>query len=203
MATKKESQVVRFPKKYWELFSTLDDAEAGKLIKELLWYDRKIEWMTRIYRDMIKVDLDNMEASAVNWIKGGRPKKEPQGKTQGYWKWKPQVIENENLNEKEIEKEIENETIIKKEIEKYEIWTTRNLFFLRLLENKDLIVYQLDEKSIEAIVNKLWEFREKVWEIKTRIELESFWEHHQSEKTQIKSLILRLNTWLSISLSKK
>lgn len=104
---------------------------------------------------------------------------------------------------KETKKQIENENIIKKEIEKYEIWTTRYIFFSTLLENKDLLVYQLDEKSIEAIVNKLWEFREKVWEVKTRIELESFWEHHKSEKTQIKSLILRLNTWLSISLSKK
>lgn len=94
-----QSQIIRLPKKYWELFSTLDNQEAWKLIKELFWYDTWVEWLTRVYRDMMKVDIFNMESSAVNWKKWWRPKKI---KTPGYENEKPQVIKNDNLKEDKI-----------------------------------------------------------------------------------------------------
>lgn len=81
-------------------------------------------------------------------------------------------------------------------------WTTRHTFYSSILKNIDTIKYTIDTKAIEAIEKKLWEFRTKLWDEKTKLELESFWEHHSAEKTEIKSLILRLNTWMGYSLKK-
>lgn len=92
-----------------------------------------------------------------------------------------------------------NEEIILEQLKKYTPWTTRFCFFSALLENKEQILCQLEKKDMDAIEKKLWEFRTKLWDEKSRIELESFWEHHRVEKSQIKSIILRLNTWLKIA----
>jgi hypothetical protein len=106
------SQVWRFPKKYAELFRNLSDEEVGRIIKSLFLWGGNLEWLSKAYFDIIKVDLDNLEKTAMNWLKWGRPKKE---ETSGYEKEKPQVIENDNLKEKINEKERVNERIKEKE----------------------------------------------------------------------------------------
>lgn len=64
--------------------------EAGKLIKCLFDLEKCnwLEWLTKMYYNIIKVDLDNLEKSAINgsnwgkyWILWWRPKKDktPQG----------------------------------------------------------------------------------------------------------------------------
>lgn len=95
----KESQIIRLPKKFWELINSMDNEEAWKLIKEIFWYSQNINWLSKIYLDMIKVDLWNLEKSAINWVKWWRPKKE--SKPQVIESDKPQVIESDNLNERE------------------------------------------------------------------------------------------------------
>lgn len=96
-----QSQIIRLPKKYKDLIFTLSNEEAGILLKKIFWLDIWLEWMVEIYHWIIKSDLDNLEKSAINWWKWGRPKKE----TTGYENKKPQVIENDNLKERERERE--------------------------------------------------------------------------------------------------
>ena len=101
------SQIWRFPKKYWELFKNISNEDIWKIIKALfLWDTKDLEWLNKAYYDIIKVDLDNLEKSAINGKKWGRPKKE----TLGYENKKPQVIENDNLKERERERERERES---------------------------------------------------------------------------------------------
>jgi hypothetical protein len=102
------SQIIRLPKKYWELFDTMSNEEAWKLIKSLLWLEVEIGWLTKTYANIISVDLWNLEKSAVNWKKWGRPKKE---ETTGYENEKPKVIRNDNLKEREREREREGNII--------------------------------------------------------------------------------------------
>jgi len=115
-----ESQIIRLPKKYGELIFTLSDEEAGKILKRIFWKIEDLEWMTKIYSDIIISDVSNMELSAINWKNGGRPKTEkPQVITPGYKKEKPQVIKNNNLNERERERE---ENIKENKKEKSELY---------------------------------------------------------------------------------
>lgn len=105
MGNEKESQVRRIPKKYWELIETLNNEDAGKLLKAIFSDNNKLEWILWVYFNILKVDLDNLEKSAMNWGKWWRPKKE---KTTGYEKEKPPVMKSNNLKEKEIVKVKEN-----------------------------------------------------------------------------------------------
>lgn len=89
-----------------------------------------------------------------------------------------------------------NVKILEEQLEKHQPWSTRYIFFSSMLKNVSLLVSDLDTESIWAVEKKLWEFRDKLGDAKSRLELESFWEHHRVEKTQIKSIIGRLNTWL-------
>jgi len=107
-----KSQIVRLPRKYTELFLSMSNEEVWKLIKNLLnkTSDIKLEWIIQIYYNMIIVDLDNLENSAMNWWKWWRPKKKI---TPGYEKEKPPVMKNDNLKEIVIvkeEKEYSNNT---------------------------------------------------------------------------------------------
>lgn len=200
-----QSQIIRLPRKYWELFSTLSNEEAWKLIKELFWYDAKIDGLTRVYRDMIWVDINNMETSAKNWIKWGRPKNK---KTPGYWKSKPQVIENDNLNEEKIkekkwneekiseEKKNGNKKKIEEKIENLPEWVRKD-FFEFLLEHINFIEEEYSDKKIESIENKVKEFWEILWVKIASLEIESFISHHRNNKTVFKDTIGRLNTWLA------
>lgn len=99
------SQVWRFPKKYWELFKNISNEDTWIIIKEIFFWDwNNLTWLNKAYYDIIKVDLENLEKSAMNWKKWWRPKKE---ETPGYENKKPQVMKNNNLKEREREKERE------------------------------------------------------------------------------------------------
>lgn len=137
----KESQIIRLPKKYGELINSLNNEEAGKIIKEIFWYKQNIEWLSKIYFDMINVDLLNLESSAMNWWKWWRPKKEkPQVETPGYEKRKPQVMKNDNLKERIIVKEeIKEDKENVKEKSKYKYFTE----YMEMEENKNKLTYKL------------------------------------------------------------
>lgn len=99
------SQIWRFPKKYAELFKNISNEDIGKIIKWLFLDEiEDLEWLNKAYYDIIKVDLQNLERSALNGKKGGRPKKE----TGGYENKKPEVIENKNLKERKRERKRES-----------------------------------------------------------------------------------------------
>lgn len=53
----------------------MTDEDAGKIIKNIFWYKHKLEWISQIYFSMISVDLENLENSAMNGWKWGRPRK--------------------------------------------------------------------------------------------------------------------------------
>ena len=111
-----QSQIVRFPKKYRELISSLSDEKAWKLFKKILWEDTKLEWELSIYFWFINSDLENLEKSALNWGKWGRPKDtKPQVITPGYDNTKPQDTKSDNLKGSREEVEVEKED--KKEVE--------------------------------------------------------------------------------------
>ena len=121
-----KSQIVRFPKKYRDLISSLSHDEAGKLFKKILWEDIELSWNLWIYFWFINSDLENLEKSAINWWKWWRPQSNKYKITTGYWKQKPQVIESDNLKgsreeeeekvEGEVEKELEDKVDISSEI---------------------------------------------------------------------------------------
>lgn len=119
-------------------------------------------------------------------------------------------ITTTNKNNKDYKEKKEKEvwdtessiTVLQEHINTLPEWTTRHTFYSSILKNIELVKYTIDTKAIEAIENKLTEFRVKLWDERTKLELESFWEHHSAEKTDIKSIILRLNTWMGYSLKK-
>jgi len=107
------SQIWRFPKKYAELFKNLSNEDTWIIIKELFfWNWDNLEWLNKAYYDIIKIDLDNLEKSAINGKKWGRPKKEEIEITPGYENKKPLVIKNDNLKKREREREREKESKI-------------------------------------------------------------------------------------------
>ena len=113
------SQIWRFPKKYGELFKNMSNEDIGILIRELfLWNWEKLEWLQKAFFDIIKIDLDNLEKTAMNGWRGGRPKNKKTKITLGYENVKPQDMQNDNLKEKETVKVIETEKEIKKIKEK-------------------------------------------------------------------------------------
>lgn len=85
---------------------------------------------------------------------------------------------------------------LEQEINKYPEWSVRRNFYLFLKEHIPFIKYELDEKEIIRINKKLWEFLERLWDLKASLVIESFIEHHRTEKTEFKSIIGRLNTFL-------
>lgn len=99
-----------------------------------------------------------------------------------------------NIETIDIEK---NREILEKYINNFDNWSVRHTFFSSMNKNIDLIYFQVEIESLKNIEKKLLDFKDKLWDDRTRLELESFWEHHKWEKTEIKSLIWRLNTWLS------
>lgn len=111
MEEEKTSQVWRFPKKYAELFKNISNEDTWIIIKELFfWNWNDLVWLNKAYYDIIKVDLNNLEKSAINWIKWAeywklwwRPKKTPQGNI----KKTPQGLEKKPLNERESKNESE------------------------------------------------------------------------------------------------
>lgn len=66
-----------------------------------------------------------------------------------------------------------------------------------MIENIEQIQFELDIKWIQGIEKKLLDFNKTLWQDKAKLELENFWLHHSINKTVMKSVILRLNTWLN------
>ena len=121
----------------------MSDEDVWCIIKELFFWEwSNLKWLNKAYFDIIKCDLDNLEKTATNWMKGasfwakgGRPKKEetPQGLLQET----PQGLEKKPLNERERERES-----IKEYKEKY---------FLNNSISQDLILECLENKKITDI----------------------------------------------------
>lgn len=113
---------------------------------------------------------------------------------------KPSTTTNKYNKEKKEKKEysIENNTkILSEHIQTLDNRTTRYKFYESMLENIKYIEYELDKKWIDSIENKLLDFKKNIWEDRSKLELENFWLHHSTNKTVMKSVVLRLNTWLN------
>lgn len=93
-----------------------------------------------------------------------------------------------------IDEEIINNFIIENNI-----WLSRKLFFEFLIKrNKKWKIKQdINIELINKINNKLLDFKSKLWESRTSLEIEKFIEYHNENDTQFDSVISRLNTWLS------
>lgn len=177
-----ESQIIRLPKKYGEIINTITDEEAGRIFKNIFFLENEneLKWIEKVYFNLIKVDLENLEKSAINWKKWWRPKKE---KTTGYEKKKPQVIKNKNLKEREREsiseseiKEKEEENItsvtaIAEFPQEKEYWK-KEINEIQELIKQECILLKMAYKSWKyersAIRNILkwkeyWELCERIW----------------------------------------
>lgn len=192
------SQIIRLPKKYWELFNTMTNEEAGKLIKCLFDLDDcNLIWLTKTYFNIIKVDICNMSQCAINGQKWWRPKTK---KTPGYENKKPQDIESnnqyeDNIKESNINKDNIKEIIIKEIPEKNILIT---MFFEKLL-NSDIILNEtLDINFILKINSKLkeiFELRKDFTGETFKMELIRFIDHHSWRKNTFANTLNRLNTW--------
>ena len=154
----KESKILRIPKKYSELICTMDNEEAWKLMKALfMCNDEKLEWTTKVYFDLMKLDIDNIEDQVSNWKKGaeygklgGRPsKKNPQGVQGGDI--------NQNPKDKDKVKDINKYKINKKEIilSKDNITKKNKLFFDSIEFDKNLNYKIINEKLLLSVLNDL------------------------------------------------
>jgi len=148
----KELQIIRLPRKYWDIVQILSLEDKWKLLDAIFYYqDKEIElqWTCKILFELIKVDLDNLHKRASAWIKWWRPKK-----TNGLEKEKPKVIEtikpkvmeNENLNKIKESKVKENK--IKESKEKY--WEYKNI--LLTLSQKDKLIIDYSETIFNQYV---------------------------------------------------
>lgn len=111
------------------------------------------------------------------------------------------VATTNNINKDKKDKKIysiENNTkIITEHLEKLDNRTTRYKFYKSMLDNIKYIDYEIDTDWIESIENKLLDFKKNIWDDRSKLELENFWLHHSTNKTVMKSVVLRLNTWLN------
>lgn len=150
------SQVWRFPKKYWELFKNISNEDIWKIIRSLfLWGTKDLEWLNKAYYDIIKVDLDNLEKSAINGKKWWRPKKEENEITPGYENKKPQVIENDNLKESESESEEEPKDNIYIELQKIlDVWNNQFKNKFELTDNLKEAYLKVRKKYKKEEVSK-------------------------------------------------
>lgn len=179
------SQVWRFPKKYAELFKNLSNEDVWIIIKSLFLNNTlDLEWLNKAYYDIIKVDLDNLEKSALNWSKWGRPKKKENSITPGYENTKPQVMKNDNLKEREEEREEEKE--IKEELKIFsELWKENKSMMSSYLMYVFLDLWFIPNKKETVESFKLW-FKEKILD-----------NYKIDNTTQIKSIIDNFHTyWL-------
>lgn len=111
------------------------------------------------------------------------------------------IATTNNINKDKKDKKIysiENNTkIITEHLEKLDNRTTRYKFYKSMLDNIKYIEYEIDSDWIENIENKLLDFKKNIWDDRSKLELENFWLHHSTNKTVMKSVVLRLNTWLN------
>ena len=108
------------------------------------------------------------------------------------------IKEKDNNN---IKKQKDN-SLLEKERDKYPIGSWRYKFYDFLLSHIEHIEHTINAEEIEKIDKKILEYRDKLWDDRAKLELESFCEYHRNENTIFKSTIGRLNTWLSNKLWK-
>ena len=109
------------------------------------------------------------------------------------------VKDKEDSKKDIIEKDI---SILEKERDKHPIGSWRYKFYSFLLSHIEHIEHDINEQEIQKIDRKILEYRDKLWDDRAKLELESFCEYHRNENTIFKSTIGRLNTWLSNKLWK-
>lgn len=111
------------------------------------------------------------------------------------------IATTNNINKDKKNKKLysieNNIKIITEHLEKLDNRTTRYKFYKSMLDNIKYIDYEIDLNWIESIENKLLDFKKNIWEDRSKLELENFWLHHSTNKTIMKSVVLRLNTWLN------
>lgn len=103
---------------------------------------------------------------------------------------------NINKDNKDINRNSNNILVIQEHLKTLQEGTRYN-FYTTMIENIEQIQFELDIKWIQGIEKKLLDFNKTLWQDKAKLELENFWLHHSINKTVMKSVILRLNTWLN------
>ena len=174
-----ESQIIRLPKKYSELIKLLSDVESWKLFKCILNINNPdiLEWMSRAFFNVMKVDLDNLESAAMNWKKWGnnskkkKNKKEeiPQGGTQG--ENPGGVPKGDTLKERER---------------------------LELKEKEDKIK---QKENISFVQNNLWKTEEE--ENESRKKKKIFWSWTDKENGHVEVSKQEEGKWIFLSKNKK
>lgn len=164
--------------KFWSnsvldrLKQRMDKSEKARISVQKRW-DKKKEEDTNVLRT-------NNECNTI---------KERKGK---------EIKEKDNNN---IKKQKDN-SLLEKERDKYPIGSWRYKFYDFLLSHIEHIEHTINAEEIEKIDKKILEYRDKLWDDRAKLELESFCEYHRNENTIFKSTIGRLNTWLSNKLWK-
>lgn len=102
---------------------------------------------------------------------------------------------------KEKKEKENNKELLEKKLSLLDRWTVRYDFFSFLLDN-EFIEEEYTQKILDSIEAKIMDFQKTLWSQRAVLEIESFIEHHRSNKTVFKSTIGRLNTWLSNKLPK-
>lgn len=112
------------------------------------------------------------------------------------------AIKEKKRKEKKQETSIKDfskdDEVINNYIIENNIWLSRKVFFEFIItRNRNLKIKQeITIELIEKVNNKLIEFKNKLWENRTMLEIEKFIEYHNENNTQFDSIISRLNTWL-------
>ena len=200
-------------KSHCSIVKRLTNEQKWKLFQQIIDYNETWEIyeediMVLMAFDFMKVNFDidrqkyeeKCRINAENGRNGGKAKasktKRPLATASKIKRSPPkeEEKEDEDVNEYENEIEKENKKILEIKIESLPFWTARNKFYSFLLEHLEYISDKID---IEKIDNKLSDFQRNLWDERAKLELESFCEHHRNEKTLFKSIIWRLNTWLS------
>lgn len=198
-----ESQIIRLPKKYGEIINTITDEEAGRIFKNIFFLENEneLKWIEKVYFNLIKVDLENLEKSAVNWKKWWRPKKE---KTTGYEKKKPQVMKNKNLKERERERESISES--ESEIKEKEEENITSVTAIAELEEKEYWkkeindIQELIKKECISlwIIYKAWSYeRQRINNILKGIEYWELCDRMKMTRIDFALNIMRVSTKLS------
>jgi len=137
-------QIIRIPLKYLEVINTISDEEAWKIFKNILGGDKILDWLTKVYYNLIITDTNNIQRKVEIWQKNGILGKD-------YWKlwWRPK---NNPLGGKKITPNIHNNTIhinkINKEEQKLSFWI-KWLVKLKQTEHEKLI-----KQYGETVINK-------------------------------------------------
>jgi len=89
------NQILRLPYKYSQLIETLSDEDCWKLLKAFLKKNSdNLEWISLTYYNLISIDIWNIEAQVLQWIKNWHKG----GVSWKLW-WRPKKKHNEEAND--------------------------------------------------------------------------------------------------------